>query len=226
LNADLKFQLLDARLLDAVMYAGAYKTTLKQSLSQTLCRVVRDDGSGPVAEGPPCSWSEVGTQVAQTRRLIFLTHSLGGRMIFDVLADLLNDRTSAAYAVLRNGFQVYMFANQISLLELTDHADPVARFEGNAVIRFSRALRGPALEHNDAASGQFVAFNDPNDVLSYQLPDHIMLELGAAGQAANLTVSNAATWFGLIESLTSAHDGYLVRGRIWRAITRGVYELP
>ena len=50
--------------------------------------------------------------------------------------------TGSTYAALRNGFQVYMFANRISLLELTDHADPFERAEAtenNAIHRFSES---------------------------------------------------------------------------------------
>jgi hypothetical protein len=223
LNSDLKLQLLDDRLLDAVMYAGAYKATLKQALDDALCRAMRDDGSGPVAGGAACSWSSISNQVASTRRLIFFTHSLGGRMVFDVLTDLLKDKQGPAYAALRNGFQIYMFANQLSLLELTDHADPFDRSQGNAIARFSQAVKGAATEHGERVRGQFVAFNDPNDILSYQVPRHMMLELGTGGSAANVTISNAVTWFGLIEDPTAAHDNYLIKGRVWNAVAAGVY---
>jgi hypothetical protein len=223
LNSDLKFKLLDDRLLDAVMYAGAYRATMKQAVSDAMCRAIRDDGNTPVAAGPACSWATVTTEVASTRRLIFFTHSLGGRMVFDVLTELLNDPKGPAYAALKNGFQIYMFANQLSLLELTDHANPFDRTEDNAITRFTAALKGAAAVHDETVSGQLVAFSDPNDVLSYQVPRHMMIRLDTAGAAANVTLSNAVTWFGLIEDPIAAHDDYLINGRIWTAVASGAY---
>jgi hypothetical protein len=126
-NAWLKYQLMDDRLVDAVMYSGAYRAVLKQVLRDAICRAVRDDGQTTVPSSSPCKWNEVTAQQASSCRLIFFTHSLGGRMVFDVLTELLDESGSPSHEVLLNGFQIYMFANQLALLELTDHQDPFLR---------------------------------------------------------------------------------------------------
>jgi hypothetical protein len=51
----------------------------------------------------------------------------------------------------------------------------------------------------------------------------MMAKLDTAGAAANVTVSNAVTWFGLIEDPIAAHDDYLLNDRVWSAVASGVY---
>lgn len=64
-----------------------------------------------------------------------------------------------------------------------------------------------------------VAFTDPNDLLSYRL---LPARYAAPDVAvADVLVSNARTWLGLIENPVAAHMNYLANPDVGKLITCG-----
>jgi hypothetical protein len=51
-----------------------------------------------------------------------------------------------------------------------------------------QALTGAVSKHNETIKGQLVAFSDPNNLLSYQVAEHIMVEAGTGVAAADVTI--------------------------------------
>lgn len=132
-NRLLKEDLLDRKLADAMLYAGTYGKTIQRGVADVLCHVSTGDTSDT-----QCKWpTSVPSDVAQSQ-YIFVTHSIGSRLIFDTLLNLRNFK----YATERNPFlnwfdsgstptvlashiisktsAVYMMANQLPLLGLAN----------------------------------------------------------------------------------------------------------
>jgi hypothetical protein len=131
-NRIVKEGVLDMLLSDAVLYVGSYGVKIERSVAEVLCRAV---SSQAYDSEQTCDWATVGT-AAQHERFIFMTHSLGSRIIYDSLLELsgqpmrpgvevfdpeyLKSTEPVAKDIIANTAAVYMFANQLPLLGLAD----------------------------------------------------------------------------------------------------------
>jgi hypothetical protein len=131
LNRIIKESTLDSALSDAVIYVGTYGAKIEQGAAEVLCRLV----SGKTYEGADrCEWRDADASKLQSS-FIFMTHSLGSRIIFDTLLDLDGHPTrgtgpilkdldgegrAAVEKIILNTRAIYMFANQLPILTLAD----------------------------------------------------------------------------------------------------------
>ncbi len=188
LNGMLKSGLMDTALSDAVLYTGSYRKNMQFPIQFGIKRLL-DDG------------------VAPRDQVCFITYSLGSYMTFDTLRSL--RRASEAGGrfgisrqqvdrLARQTTRIYMLANQLPLLELTELSQPVAAaapHEAPPTRARLRALLYPAgqppklgsplrdfIGMREPPAGkapgaklplpkrlQIVAFSDPNDLLSFPL---------------------------------------------------------
>ncbi|NYH18372.1 hypothetical protein [Paraburkholderia bryophila] len=135
LNRLLKENVLDRSLADAGLYMGQYRSVLQLGLADALCHTLtgQESASDPAAAaGRPCRW-QVSDEDLKTRYL-FVTHSLGSRLLYDTLLGLMGYRTPGVdqdlFAtqspnsqeftanVMKNTPVVYMMANQLAFLGL------------------------------------------------------------------------------------------------------------
>lgn len=231
LNASYKEALVNDCFSDAVIYAGAYGAVLRSSLEQALCLALdlSYNASTRDCEEPRNRRSEI-------IPTLFVTESLGSKMTFDALMDLLSrDKTGTLHSRLLFVPQIDMFANQLPLLELAEKTAPAGSMaaEGaRGVIGQSTAvqfvdellkarnaphLRTELLPNRGAVS--IVAFTDPNDLLSYRLRPS---DWPQTVNVANVIDSNAGTLFGfLLENPEPAHTGYVDNARVMRLVLCG-----
>jgi hypothetical protein len=135
LNAILKWTVLDRDLADAVIYAGTYGIAMQRGMAVALCRIAGRTEN----YGKPCVWPKT-TSAVRPGRFIFVTHSLGSRLLYDTLLSLMNPahaHTQFAGMVPSNDLDVwtkdaaattrdivqrtagfYMMANQLPMLGL------------------------------------------------------------------------------------------------------------
>jgi len=94
----------------------------------------------------------------------------------------------------------------------------------DALLAFKIA-RGDALSDGPnpiAGPLDIVAFSDPNDLLSYSLPDWYAGPTGGAEiRIHNVFVHNATRWLWLFENPSAAHSNYMVNKDVWRSIACG-----
>lgn len=126
LNRALKEDLLDRRLSDVLLYSGSYGKLIQQGFAAALCQALTGQEAGR------CKWPSSAPEATY----VFVTHSLGSRIVYDTLLDLngltcrsknaflalertelSNARTFAAGVVAQTA-AVYMLANQLPLLGL------------------------------------------------------------------------------------------------------------
>jgi len=126
------------------------------------------------------------------------------------------EAASAARFVVGRAYSLYFMANQFQILEL-------ARIEGirgsdasGAGLRAWGGVRPPIPGKsgvpNEQYPKQIIAFDDPSDVLTWQVPrvDAPANQPGApAPKVINLFVNNGFGWFGGMEWPVTAHTGYM-----------------
>jgi hypothetical protein len=214
-NGQFKDSLLNDCLADAMIYQGTSHRAIKGAMVQTMKQVIEDQDSKGGNPGP----------------LVVISESLGSKLVFDALNDMLSRPKNDPLALLgqraadRLGL-VFMPGNQIPILGLADEQDnkaPGPKTAGlpvDALQRFLVLRRRVGIERRKALSKlKLVALTDPNDLLSYRLlrADYVSGEVGLA----NVLVSNRSTNFGMLEDPLGAHLGYMENPDVHRLIIRG-----
>jgi hypothetical protein len=156
LNQFVKELILDRNLADAMIYASPYSAVIERGVAEALCRVV--NGYLPAGRNDltPCIWPTREQSTTATRYL-FVTHSLGSRILYDVVLNLTGHSTSGrpnpfgcdtltrstpvVSEMLAHTPAVYMMANQLSLIGITNV--PLDARSGNGAPPRYRVL-GPA----------------------------------------------------------------------------------
>lgn len=188
LAAVLKHGTMDGGLSDAAAYLGPMGGPLREGMGTVVCEMLREAAgqSGAAPAGlASCLASAPTDQVAASARFGFLSHSLGSRMLFDVLSDQDPDAPAAAppegfayqFAAAQTA-TFFMAANQLPLLgpgrvTVSPNAPPVAmteepcgRLPGFLALRCRLQTR-----HGAAAFPPLdvVGFFDPGDLLGYRV---------------------------------------------------------
>lgn len=206
LNGDFKDKLLNDCLADALAYEGVSRPVIRRAIVSVLAQVLAESHT--------------------SRPLVLVSDSLGSKIVFDALSDMLDGASLAStQAVGRNTASrmglVFMNANQLPILGLADQnvSQPPPEFAAEPIPvdplkRYLTARRQQGL-----AALTVVAFTDPNDLLSYRL-----LPSKYAGEnvlIADVLVSNTKTYFGLVSRPDTAHLGYSTNPDVARFIACG-----
>lgn len=137
LDRTIKEQVFDRNLSDAILYTGTYGQTMVRGLAEGICHAITSTD-----KDKKCVWPSAQESERTPHKNLFVTHSLGSRMIYDMFLDLM-DRTkdsetnpfryserSSAQGFIENMITntpaFYMMANQLSLLGLAN-VPPQAR---------------------------------------------------------------------------------------------------
>jgi hypothetical protein len=209
-NGMVKDRLLDDCLADAVIYEGASHAAMRDAMAETVSRIV---AANPDPDGT----------------LVVVAESLGSKMLFDALSSMLESslpRTQALgrLAARRLGL-IYMAGNQLPILGLAEQNLVAGAVPSqDALQRFLELRRRqPSQRAGQLQRLAVVAFTDPNDLLSYRL---LPARYAAPDVAvADVLVSNARTWLGLLENPVAAHMHYLANPDVGVLIACGFPRL-
>ena len=194
INSSLKWSILDRDLADAVIYAGVYGQAMQRGMAVALCRIA--GGGYKDNSGGPCEWP---TDV-RPGHFIFVTHSLGSRLLYDTLLNLMDPQrahteypefipssyerawTNApddAKAIVKETVGFYMMANQLTMLGMA-HVPidapvnvPQQRLFGLPAGPQADPLMRLLAERaalRPQAELAVVSFNDSNDLLTWHIP--------------------------------------------------------
>lgn len=238
LNRWLK-QFVNQKLGDPVIYLGAYGSSIRRV----------------VAEGLSMIAAAAGTQGKYTYSIV--SDSLGSRVVFDTLGcaldgtggeadggcEYLHTKTRSAVlrlntlrSMARNTAQVFMNANQLPFLALSNVRPPAAdESEEDWLNRFPCESGGPGLvrylEDTKRVGNrvQIVAFTDPNDALSYHLTQrfrkkctHLAGTENRPVDFINVRISNVKWDFGLFANPQKAHsDGFRTNNEAVELLVHG-----
>lgn len=133
----IKERVFDRNLSDAIIYSGSYGEVIERAFADGLCRALVE-----TPETEACQWSRAKLDPSSGRRFVFVTHSLGSRVVYDALLDLIDTQSPGrpnkfrpserresrpvVRQVITDTIGVLMMANQLSLLGLAN-APPLAR---------------------------------------------------------------------------------------------------
>jgi hypothetical protein len=215
-NGYVKDNLLNDCLSDAVIYEGQSRDAIRDAMVESVSRIIESNPNGD-------------------RSLAVVAESLGSKILFDALSTMLESRQPRTQAL---GLQasrrlglLFMAGNQLPILGLAEQdieqraqreqpRDANAVREPDALRRFLELRRRQTAPRAETFGRlAVVAFTDPNDLLSYRL-----LPARYAAQdvaVADVLVSNARTWLGLIENPMPAHLDYLMNPGVGDLIACG-----
>lgn len=225
-NKQLKEGLIDDCFSDAVIYLGNAGDPTRAWVLAEVC----DALGGSVARAGGCNID----YDKPRRKTIFVAESLGSKILSDAIVSIWQAAPAVEQSRIAQRLgdvqMVFLLANQIPLLNAASYSPSGSQFaarqssggasEGllevfaNARLRNSRTLVGEPSE-----PVRFVAFTDPNDLLSYRL--FRGAHLPADMQITNVIVSNDKTYFGLLERPDTAHCGYGWNPAVIATVARG-----
>lgn len=236
LNAQLRAELLNRCLIDAVVYVGRNGDGLRAAMRAELCEAT---GGVPATrrDAPECTPKE---RFRQPETLVLLAESLGSTIMFDAFTTL-DDSTPGGFDALSDLRAIYLVSNQTPLLDRANRPSFAETSEAEAsglevpVVAPStlEELLRRISENPEAAGFEFprsdtmrpidvVAFTDPSDILSFRLRDTRLARPGLESVSfINVLVSNSATYFGALVNPISAHRGYETNRDVIRLIAKG-----
>ena len=217
---------------DPLAYAGQKREPILVSVGQAICWVI-SRGWSELPELTENTWCGpdlpgIGSRL-ELDDFAIITHSLGSRATLDALQRLTNLPLAADPRLKRMAedfrareVQLFMLSNQLPLLE--------AGREGQQVVGQTADYCGPNATKPGRffAETQIVAFSDPNDLMSYPVPDQFadkFIELRLCPSVTNVTINVAAvnSFLGLgdVANPLSAHSGYGPDDRVGALIAQG-----
>ena len=158
-NRRLKDELVSYGLSDAVLYLGPMGATVRDAVRGSICAAHLDAGGYGFAEqGLETSHAEAcrlaGATRVETNAFAFVSESLGSKIAYDLFRDALTDGRDGPLDRLVEGSEIYMLANQIALLSLSD---------------VTTEERPRALEMTEDQRPTVVAVSEVNDFLTFEL---------------------------------------------------------
>ena len=209
------------KLVDPLVYVGAGRKKILNAVGQGMCWAYSTDWESFPTTAAACEQDDpgYGSRVALDR-LFFITHSLGSRIVLDTLqttADKLyaqQDTDGKNAQFLKNlrehTVTVFMMANQLPLLETGFAPAPVT----GQIGAYCRA-GGDRYGRRIVSQTRIVAFSDPNDLLSYPIPDDFIqygVDSRLCPTSVNVTLNIAQVSpvapFDRFANPITAHSGY------------------
>jgi hypothetical protein len=235
LNNTLKTELMNDCLVDAVVYAGSNGDPIRFGMLAAICHEL-----GGTASANQCKFDAS----APTDPVVFVSESLGSKIMFDAIRTIWNNASSAGDATsldalaqrLASVDTVFLMANQIPLLDAAG-SSPTAVAAGAAaapkrsaiadlVHTLNAARNHMHQRHPEVAALNpltIVAFTDPNDLLSYRLHPAELGLTPAEATLVNVIVSNDDTYVWYLENPLNAHCGYAWNNAVIGMVAKGYH---
>lgn len=205
LNKLLRNKLMNNCLADAIIYMGKEGEKIRTGVRYALIKAFEDSKN---------------TEKYADKPVFLYSESLGSKILADTIVCSESDERKILEQQLSYTTHFIMAANQITLLNLGNDRVPCATHKIKKVwlnpkrtiyydlLEFfqsskqvNRKVKQPIREITPVI---FLAYTDPNDMLSYKLSKD---DVGNAN-FINITVSNDDTYLGLIENPYTAHTAY------------------
>jgi len=222
---------------DPMIYLGKSRNEILASFRSAFCWMVENDWDSLPAEGQNyCAISSKSVQYLVEDEFAIISHSLGSRIVIDGMQDIAKrvsavgiGNPSSAESQFIAAFQkkevpFYLMSNQIPLLEVGEEPPEVTNQKDDYCVVGS--------EHYDkrlVAKTSIMAFSDPNDLLSYAIPQHFIQHhfdsrLCAEVTNININVAQVIDLFGLgkFANPLTAHTGYDTDDRVVALIAKGI----
>ncbi|MER9920914.1 MULTISPECIES: hypothetical protein [unclassified Mesorhizobium] len=213
LNKTLKEGLIDDCFSDAVIYTGTAGDPTRSWIRSEVC----DALGGDISAAGRCLIDDSKPR----RKTVLIAESLGSKMLSDAVVSIWQATPASEQSRIAQRLSdvqmVFLLANQIPLLNAATYSPGKARIATDKsadrangslldVFASARARKNKAFIAEPTGPIRFVAFTDPNDLLSYRLFPKAYLPEDM--KITNVIVSNDQTYLGLLERPDTAHCGY------------------
>jgi hypothetical protein len=220
---------------DLLIYMGKKNAYVNASVSQAACWMFY----GTWQDLPNSGQKNCSAEMIESHNHIadndyfFITHSLGSRITIDAInfftqhygkKNKLNHSPQFVEALKQKEIDVFMFANQMPLLQMGSDET----FITNQISKYC-SPKGSNTSERIFSKLRIIAFNDPNDLLSYPIPHHYaesFLESRLCPEIVNVYINIAFvnSIFGAPDFADpiSAHRGYQDDDRVINMIAYGV----
>ena len=224
---------------DQMLYVGDARDDILTSYTQAFCWMIAKTWDDlPVTAKQACTAVELEPSIESMKNdhYAFITHSLGSRLVIDGLQRIsakLNDKESKRRRLLATdefiqAFQelripIFMLANQLPMFQVTRKA-PEITGQHDAYCR----AEGEHYKLRTLSDTDIIAFNDPNDILSYTITEEFMdryldSRLCIDTTNININVAYVSSIFGIsYANPGDAHGGYETDERVIALIAHGI----
>lgn len=222
---------------DPIIYLGESRNDILAAFVQSFCWMTSGDWEQLPQEGnSSCALTTLAPlETIAHDHYAFVAHSLGSRITIDGLQFIAEKLGSAkqknastlqslAAALKTKHIPIYMMSNQLPMLQLGRN---LPQMNGNTA-EFCQAS-GAHYQERMLAKTSIIAFSDPNDLLSYGIPDRFAekyLDSRLCVEVTNININVATVFdvFGLgeVANPLEAHIGYETDDRVIALIAKGV----
>lgn len=228
---------LDNILPDPMIYLVDPNNLILHSAQQALCWLAQTDWDNiPNGQSKVCPLKNVqlANRIAE-QNVMFITHSLGSEILLDTIISIANDIESLPKkeqakilpTLQHKKVTLFMLANQLPLL-LIDK--PLPRVHNKTAAYCQKTGKDYHLRIFDQLN--IIAFSDPNDILSYEIPQTFAneyLDSRLCAKVTNVVVNVAPeiSAFGVgIVNPDAAHTDYDKSQKVIDLMVGGALSLP
>jgi len=223
---------------DPMIYLGEKQEDIQKSVGQSYCWMISHGWGGfPSGIHKPCDLLSSGRFAnAEKDDYIFISHSLGSRITIDALQRLANlfnkkefqekfpDLKKLHNVIQQKDITIFMLSNQLPLLQLGRSLPEVL----NEHDKYC-SPQGSNYAERFANQSHIVAFSDPNDMLSYTIPEgykdkYLDSRMCTTVSNISINIANVVDVFGFSEiaSPMEAHTGYDHDERVVALLAHGL----
>ncbi len=158
-NRRLKDEMVNYGFSDAVMYLGPAGQQIRYAIKGAMCSAAMDAAGTSfkqqgkmISADQACNMAD--QNLSEINQFAFVSESLGSKITFDVMREAMTDQRSTILDKMIAGTEIYMMANQIALLSLSDLSSTPVK---------------PAQYDKDRPRPRIIALSEINDFLSYEI---------------------------------------------------------
>jgi hypothetical protein len=220
---------------DPLVYTGTGRERIQTTIGQALCWALSTDWQGMPDQQQRCNIDTPGfASRLDVDEFAFITHSLGSRITTDGLTRLTQYVETAeadspevarvSQSLQERDVKIFMLANQLPLLQ--SGLEPASV---QSAVSAHCLPDGTDFANRLFQETELIAFSDPNDLLSYPIPDafvrdHVDSRLCPKQVNVTINIAPVRSVLGLGEFANplAAHSDYDDDERVIGLITRGI----
>ncbi len=223
---------------DPIIYLGKSRDLILRSFAQAFCWMGKDSWDQIPKDGRQgCDFTNVPGASFNQDEFVFISHSLGSRITIDGITRMVSllespEKKSTVRTINRvkrealqkKHVQIFMMSNQLPMLQLGRELPEVSAQKANYC-----QVTGSKYTSRMFNDTSIIAFSDPNDLLSYAIPQdfsekYLDSRLCINVTNVNINVAKVFDAFGMgkMANPIEAHVGYSKDDRVVALIARGI----
>jgi len=223
---------------DPIIYLGESRDLILRSFGQAFCWMGKDSWNEIPGDGRHgCDFTNIINENFDHDEIVFISHSLGSRIVIDGLTRIVSllerpDKKSILNtldrkkreALQKKHIHIFMLSNQLPMLQLGRELPEITAQKADFCSSTGSGYRSRLF-----AETSIVAVSDPNDLLSYAIPQDFteqFLDSRLCINVTNININVASVFdafgIGKIANPMEAHVGYSRDDRVVALIANGI----